>query len=60
MALVITFHGTPRGQAGWYPTRSICNRTKTKGNESLTISVNLEGTFSGHGDPPVLSEMRSR
>ena len=43
MALVISFHGTPCGQAGWYPVRGIRTRTKTVADGSLMVEINLEG-----------------
>ena len=35
--------------------RNICHRTKTEEKESLTTEINLEGKFSGPGDPLIFS-----
>ena len=43
VALAIPFHGTPCGQAGQYPARSIWTRTKTMADGSLMVEINLEG-----------------
>lgn len=43
MALVINFHGTPCGQAGRYPVRSMLTRTETTADGSLMVEISLEG-----------------